>query len=202
MAMATTLQLQAQQTNLVQSLSFGLTGIAQGGTVTNRNTVTTAANTFNLGNRDLLKAIGTATGTTFSPAATLQLVTPLPAGVSYVVVQDGSNTVNVADFFDVQTLSGTVETSQLNTRTSRFSGTEYYVELFVLQDGSAALNVHFNVNGLAVDNITYNGGVLQSDDVTIQVVGTGDKNGQSVIFQGEIRVHGTELQVIQSSPTS
>ena len=198
MAMATTLQLQAQQTNLVQSLSFGLTGIAQGGTVTNRNTVTTAANTVNLGTREILKAIGAATGNSFSPAAILQLVTPLPSGIPYVQVQDGANTISVAGFFDVQPLSGTVESSLLNTRTSRFSGTEYFMELFVLQDSYVSLNAHFNVNGLAVENINYNAGVLQSDDLTIQVAGTGDKNGVSVIFQGQILVHGHQLQVISN----
>jgi hypothetical protein len=195
LALAAT-QVQAQQTNLVQTLNVSLTGLVQGGTTTNRNTVTTGANLINLGDRDILKLIAAATCDTFSPAAILQLVTPLPSGIPYVQVQDGTNTVGVADFFDVQPLSSTIDTSTLNNKTTRFSATDYYTVLFVLQDGSASLTEHFNVNGLATENVTYVGSTLQGDDVTVAATGTGDQNGQPVIWQGTIRFHGTTLQVI------
>jgi len=192
-----TLPAQIYQTNLVQTLSFNLSGVAQGTTTTNGNDVITTAGTINLGSRAIIKAIGAAIGDSFSPAATLDLVTSLSGpGTPYVVVQDGTNTVSVADFLSISPLSGTVETSVLNQKTSRFVGSDYVIEQFVLQDGYAPLNLHFNVSGLAVENIVTNGGTVEADNSTAQVAGSGDRNGTPVIFQGEVDVHGHQIQII------
>jgi len=197
--MATT-QAQTLQTNLVQTLNIQLFGLKQGTTTTNGNYVITPANVTTLGSGEIINAIGTATGNTFSSAATLVVVTPLPNGTPGVQVEDGTNFVDVSSFFSFQPLSGSVFNSFSNTRTGRSSSSSYSIEQFVLQDGTAPLNVHFNVNGLATENFFENATLSNFGELNVSVTGSGDRNGSLLILQGSIRIRGHTLQVVVTNP--
>lgn len=195
-------QAQTYQTNLVQNLNIQLAGVKQGPTTTNGNFITTATIDVTLGTGDIIKALGAATGNTFSREAALVVVTPLPAGSPSVAVQDGANTVNVSSFVWFQALSGQVDTSVANTRTGRSTSSGYGIEQFVLQDGSAPLNIHFNVTGVATENFFESPGLLGQGSMDVTVSGAGDRNGNLLILEGTVGIHGQTLQVVevQSGP--
>jgi hypothetical protein len=190
-------QAQTFQTNLVQNLNVQLFGLKQGGTTTNGNYIITSANTTTLGTGEIINALGAATGNSFSRAATLNVVTPLPDGAPGVTVQDGTNAVDVSSFFRLQSLSGSVDNSVVNTRTGRSSSSDYSVAQFVLQDGLAPLNLHFSVSGLAVENTFSTAGLGNLGNVDATVTGAGDRNGNLLILEGSIHIHGDTLQVIE-----
>lgn len=189
-------QAQGFQTNLVQTLHIQLFGLQQGGTTTNGNHVITSVNVTTVGSGDVINALGAATGNSFSTGATLVVVTPLPNGTPGVQVQDGTNFVDVSSFFAFQPLSGSVESSVANTRTGRTDSTGYSIEQFVLQDGIAPLNLHFNVNGVAVEDFFDNPAFGNSGELKVSVSGSGDKSGNLLILQGSIRIRGHTLQLI------
>jgi hypothetical protein len=189
----------AQQTNLVQTLSIDLSGVKQGNTTTNGNTVVSNVGFVTLSTADVIRALGTATGNTFSRSATLQVVTALPNGPLSVNVVDGGNTVNVSRFVVIQPVSGSVDSSVTNTRNGRTSGNTYSIEQFVLQDGYAPLTLHFNVNGVAVGTFS-NAAEGQNTDVDASVAGSGDRNGDPLILEGTVRIFGDTLQVVSSQP--
>ena len=188
----------ADQTNLVQNLHIQLFGISQGGTTTNRGVITTSANFTPMGTRQIIAALGTVTGNTFSSASRLVLVTPQDGSAPSVQVRDGDNTVDVSAFVVSQALSGTVVQSTTNQRSGRSFGTQYSVQRLVLQDGSGApaLGLHFDVNGLSVQNTGFGNGASN-----ISVVGVGDVGGNSVIVQGFIDVTGGTLEVVSGGFT-
>jgi hypothetical protein len=188
---------QAQQTNVVQNLNIQLFGFSQGGTSSFGSTVTTNANLAQVGNRQIIQALGTATGNTFSPASRLVVVTPLGGGNTTVQVRDGSNSpVDVTQFFILEPLSGSINTGIANTRTGRSTGVSYEVLHVALQDsGDTTLNLHFDVDGIATVNSTSTPNTVPSSTVDANVSGSGDRNGGLLILQGSVDIFGRTLEV-------
>jgi hypothetical protein len=186
------LQLQADQTNLVQNIGIRLLGVEQGGIVSTRNLVGTNVDLVRVNTHRVIGALGTATGNAFSPAANLVLVTPLDGGVPAVQVRDGATTTDVTGFFGLATTSGSVQSSLQNRRSGRTQQTTYNIQRFVLQDnGAQSLALHFDVNGFATENST-----SHSNNLNIDASGSGDLNGNLLIIQGSINVFGNTLEVV------
>lgn len=181
------IQTYADQTNVVQDLRIQLFGVSQGGTST-----TSGASFVFVDSRRVSQVLAAATGNTFSSTGRLVVVTPLGGGPSSIQVRDGSTKVDVTSFFVYQTLSGSVDSSFLNTRSRRSFSLEYNIERFALQDtvGFPPLGLHFDVNGFAVRRTT-----PQINDLRIDVSGTGDRGGILIIFRGSIEVRGGTLEV-------
>jgi hypothetical protein len=184
----------ADQTNLVQDLRIQLYGVSQGGTTTNGNFVTTAANWVTLDTRHILAALGATTSNSFSRASRLVLVTPQDGSAQAVQVRDGSTTVDVTAFFAVnQAVAGPVVSSFLDTRRGRSFGAQYSLQHFALQDvqDGASVSLHFDVSGFGVQNLMTRGSYLN-----VNVSGTGDSSGTSLIIEGSISLNGGTLEVV------
>ena len=89
----------APQTNLVQSLHFNLTAYLQGGPVTNQDLVSYSMTPRKFFTPDIIQVIGISMSHQFSPKATLLAVTPLSGAPATIVIQDGTNRVDVTGFF-------------------------------------------------------------------------------------------------------
>jgi hypothetical protein len=183
------------QTNVVQDLGIQLWGLTQGGTYTNRNFVVTSVDTVRVNTRRVIEALAAATGSSLSSTSKLVVVTPLGGGAASIQIRDGSTTVDVTGFFAFESLSGSVESSTLNTRTRRSLTTDYSIQRLALQDNgnSPALTVHFDVRGVATEN-SMNGG--QTSNLDIEASGAGDRNGNLLIIQGNISIYGGTLEVV------
>lgn len=189
-------QAHADNTNVVQNLSVQLRGVQPGGPVTNRNTITTGLSPARIENRDIIQALGLATSNLFSRAAKLVIVTPLGGGDSAIQVRDGTNRVDVSDYFrHTQQSSDSVSGSVSNTVTLRSVNLDYSIQRFSLRDaeGKPALGLHFDVRGFAAERTTTRASFLELD-----AAGTGDANGSLLILHGEIDIQGDRLEVVPS----
>jgi hypothetical protein len=191
------LQAHADQTNLVQNLNLRLFGYQQGGTTTNRSLVVTSVDTVRMDTRQVMRALAAATANTFTPASKLVLVTPLDGGAPAIQVRDGENTVDVSGFFIWEQIGEAINSSVLNTRLGASVQNTYRLQRLVLQDaeGCPALPEHFDVRGLATKTTTTSGRGA-GESLILEVVGTGDLNGEFLIIQGTISAFGGQLEVV------
>ena len=180
-------------TNVVQNLSVQFFGVTQGGTFTNRNLIVTSANNVRVDTRRVIAALGNATANTFSLASRLVVVTPLGGGSPTFQVRDGTKSVDVTSFFTYETLSGTVESSISGFSSGRSFETDYNLQRLALQDGSSPISLHFDVSGLATTTIN---GSRAVGDVTIDAAGAGSNNGNLILLQGGVSIHGQSLEVV------
>ncbi len=194
----------ADQTNLAQDLGFELTGYQQGATATNGNIASTRIISVRLRTRDIMSALGSGTGMAFSKAAKLVVVTPLGGGPSSIQIRDGTATVDVTAFFGYQAKAGTVSASQTNLRTGRAAGDDFSIQSFILSDspGYAPLTMHFDLRGMASENWATTPAQGTRSELTAEVTGSGDSNGNTVILRGIVRVHGYSLEVVSGGWTT
>ena len=188
-------QTYADQTNLVQNVSIQLFGVRQRGTVSNGNLEMTMVDVVRVDTRRTIQAIGEATGHSFSFTAKLVLVSPMNGNAPSFQIRDGTTKVDVSSFFAYEQLTGSVHSLVRNRRNGNSVGTDYSIQRLVLQDGagSAPLALHFDVNGFA-RQITV--GDRPGADVTMDVSGSGDRNGSLLILQGSIGIFGHQLEVV------
>lgn len=192
----------ADQTNVVQNLIVQLRGVQPGGPVTNRFTVTTGLASVKIDNRDIIDALGAATGNTFSRAARLVIVTPLGGGDSAVQVRDRTNKVDVTRFFRHEQLSEAVSGTVSGPSPRRTVGLDYSIQRFALRNDeeSQALGLTFDVRGFAAERSAENrpgAGNLQLD-----VSGTGAEGESLLILRGDIEVQGDRLEVVPGDTVS
>jgi hypothetical protein len=197
------LPIRADQTNLLRTLQIQLLGVKQGDTTVSGSVTTTTADPVSVGSRDVIRALGEATGNTFSRDARLVVVTPLVAwgGYSTVEIRDGATKLNVTSFFSQFPISDPVTSAQSNSRTGRSSSTQYSIQEFVLLDHPdyPPLSLHFNIRGVSVEN-TLNSSNGYSTEMDATGAGRGDRNGEMLILQGVISVHGRALEVVPGGP--
>lgn len=186
-------QAYADQTNLVQNVSIQLLGVKEGRTVTNGSTVTTFVDTVRVDTRRVISAIGAATGYTFSLNSRLVLVTPQNGNSMTFEIRDGTAKVNVSQFFGYMQTSDSVTGSRVNTRTGRSFETKFSVQRLVLQNSDLTLGLHFDVGGYASQ---FNVNDRPGDDVNIDASGAGDRDGETLILRGSIRILGHGLEVV------
>jgi hypothetical protein len=197
------LRTNADTTNLVQNINIQLSAFRQGGTQTSGSYVTRGVDTSRIGTGAVIAALGAATGNSFSTSAQLVSVTPLPDGFSSIVIRDGANSVDVTAFFAHEQFGDTLHTGISNSRTGRSSVSDFSVQRFALHDvgGFMPLTLHFDVQGIAEDNDSSNGGVSSpGSNLQGNLVGTGDRNGVFLILQGAISVHGHDTEVVPGDP--
>jgi hypothetical protein len=187
-----------EQTDEVMAMNIQLTMVLQGPTTTTRTTASTAVTVVNVTTRDVIKALGTATGNTFSRNAKLVLLTPtnsLDYWVWTYQVQDGSNTVDVTGFFSHQP-GQSVGSDTLNTRNGNSGSTDYSIDSFSVNDagGFPSLSLHFYGGGFTVTSshgVVQHGQVVgQIDRLTANVSGTGDYQGNYAVVTGSITATG------------
>ena len=196
MSLAAT-QAWADQTNLVRNLEVKLVGIEQGGSATVKNVTTTTVNRVKVENDDIIRALGTATGNTFSSQARLVALSPLPGGLTTIAVRDGANSVDVTAFFVQTYLSDLVGKSTVNSKTGKANGTNYSLQQFALQDaGDAQLALHFAVSGVGIENFSIPAIPGPRSELNADVSGTGDTGGNLLIIQGTIRIFGQSIEVV------
>ena len=190
-------ELRADQTNLVQNLNIRLTGITQGRTETNGNFVRTSVDFARVGNSDVIKQLGTATGNSFSSKAKLVVVTPLPSGNSAIMIRDGTASVDVTSFFVYEQKGGFVTSSQTNLKSGRGNSTDYSIQRLALVDSS--LTLHFDVQGVAVESTSFSNSGTQTE-LDASASGFGDQNGKPLILEGTFQVQGNQLEVVSTAP--
>lgn len=188
----------AQQTNLVQTLNVQLFGYSQGGGGSFGGATVTNVNLVQISTRQIIQALGTATMNTFSPTSRLVVVTPLGGGGPGIQVRDGNNApVNVTDFLNLQPISGSVQSSLFNTRNGHGVVISYNITQLVLQDADGeTLNMHFNVNGFTTSNSSTPAASPFSNTTDANVSGSGDRNGNLLILQGSVDISGDTLEVV------
>lgn len=189
-------QAHADQTNVVQNLSVQLWGVQPGGPVTNRAVVTTGVARVKIDTRQLIQALGVATGNSFGTPARLVLVTPLAGGDSAIQVRDGSRSLDVTGFFSHSQLSESVAGSTSNLLSHRAENLDFSIQRFALHDagGFPSLSLHFDVSGFASETapaIRSNAGNLELD-----AAGSGDLGGKLLILRGGVEVWGDRLEVV------
>jgi hypothetical protein len=187
--------IQADQTNLVQDLNLRLMGLTQGA---DRANGTRTVNPTTFGTREVISLLGAATGNTFSRAAELVVITPLPAGTPTFAVRDGANAVDVSSFFTYQQLGGALESSEMNSRTGRSSTVDYSLQRLALRDSASypALTAHFDVQGIAVQTTTNSPRQGWNTGSEANMAGAGDRNGNALILQGDVTITGNTLEVV------
>lgn len=190
----------ADRTNLVGNLSIRLLGFKQGGTTTTRNTTTTSVNRVRLDTRDIINALGTATGNAFSDAARLVLIRPFSYGYPTIAIRDGGNSFDVTGLVLQDRLSDSVGSSTINNRSGRYVASTYSIDRLTLQDapGYPPLTLHFSVSGLTTDTLSNVASPRLRGDLNTDVSGSGDSEGEVLILQGTIRVQGETLEVVPS----
>jgi hypothetical protein len=186
------------QTDEVMAMNIQLTMVVQGPTTTTRNTVSTGVNVVRVTTRDVINALGTATGNSFSRNARLVLLTPTN-NLDYFLwtfqVQDGSNNVDVTSFFGHEP-GPSVGSASLNTRNGSTSATDYSIDTFTINDSGAfpPLSFHFSGGGFTVTTshgVVQQGHVVgQMDRINANVSGTGDYQGGSAVIEGTISAVG------------
>ncbi|MBC8094620.1 MAG: hypothetical protein H7Y43_02300 [Akkermansiaceae bacterium] len=191
-------QCYAQQTNLVQNLSIQLYGIKEGRTTTNFNYATTGVEIVRVDTRQVIQALASALALPVSSAGRLVLITPLSGGDVSVQIRDGENTpIDVSSFFELQPLSGSVQSLQRNLRTGRGIQTDYYIQRVALKDtGDYSLSLHFDVSGVSVGSSTPGAPNRPGANISADVSGAGDRNGNLLILQGSVGVHGHTTEVV------
>jgi hypothetical protein len=193
----------ADQTNLVRNLDIQLVGLRQGETTTRKNITTTTVDQVKVDTADVINAIGSATGNTFSRGARLVVITPLADGSITIAIRDGGNSVDVTGFFVQSYLSGAVGSSTVNSKTGKSNGSNYSIQGFQLQDagGYQPLALHYSVSGVAVEDFSIPAIPGPRSELNANVSGTGDSDGNLLILQGTIRVHGQAIEVVPGNPT-
>jgi hypothetical protein len=191
---AKTVSAQDMVTNEVVALNYQLTMVLQGPTTTSRTTVTTDVQKVDLTSADIIQALGTATGNTFSRNAQLELLTPMNS-LDYwawtVRVQDGSNSVDVTGFFTHQP-GNAVGSATANTRNGNVNATTYSDDTFGIVDsgGFPSLSLHFSGDGFTTavsDGVVTRGKVVgQIDRITADLSGTGDYQGNFAVVKGTL----------------
>ena len=189
----------ADQTNLVRRLDVQLVGFKQGATTTNRSVVITSEDLVRVDERDLIRAIGTSMGTTFSRSAQLVLITPMAEGYSSIAIRDGSTSTDVSGFFGLADLSGGVTKAVVQPSTGRYQSQVRSLKQFTLADSGSytALTLHYDLSGVALD-VFSNGPRGFWGDFEAEVSGSGDRNGELMILRGVIRAEGNTFEVISS----
>ncbi len=192
----------ADQTNLVRNLDIRLVGYQQGGTTATRNVTTTTVDKVQVETADVINALATATGNSFSPAAQLVVITPLPSGSATIAVRDGGNSVDVSGFFVHNYLSDVVGKSTINSKTGKSSGSNYSFQEFNLQDvaGYQPMALHYAVSGVGVENFSLPAIPGPRSELSADVSGTGDSAGNLLILQGTIRISGQTIEVVPGNP--
>jgi hypothetical protein len=192
-----TTQTWADQTNLIQDLNIQLLGYKQGSTSTNRNTVTTSLDAVRVSNRDVIAALGTATGTTFSKSAKLVIVTPLPSGTPVIQVRDSGNSVDVTSYLSFTQQGNALTTSRISLRNSTGSSTVYSVQSLSLIDptgGTTALR--FTVQGVAESTAAITSNAVPDTETDATVTGVGESSDTTLILQGAVRISGHKVEVV------
>ena len=195
-------QAQADTTNVVQNLNIQLLGVQSSGSRTNRNIVTDGIAQVNIGNRQIIQALGAATGNSFGNRAKLVIVTPLDGGGSTIQVRDGSSQVDVTPFFSHETLSAEVAGSQSNLNNQRTVNLAFSIQRVTLHDaeGFPPLNLHFDVSGYTSEMSQGNQGGV--GNLNIDAAGSGDVGGNPTILRGQVDVSGNKLEVVVGTVTA
>jgi hypothetical protein len=187
----------ADHTNLVENVRINFTALKQGRTVTSRTQVTMNVNTVRVNTREVIDALGSSLGTSFSTAARLVLVTPQDgSSPSAMQVRDGANQVDVSSYFVLEQKGGSVTSSTLTIRTGRSNQTVYSVEHVALQDGANPISLHFDVSGVGADFSANHPVPGPDNSLTIDASGSGDNNGATLILQGTVAISGQTTEVV------
>jgi hypothetical protein len=186
------------QTDEVMAMNIQLTMVIQGPTTTTRNAVSTGVTVVNVTTRDVINALGAATGNTFNKNAKLVLLTPtnsLDYWLWTFQVQDGNVAVDVTGFFSHQP-GQSVGSATLNTRNGNAASTDYSIDSFSVNDagGFPSLSLHFSGGGFTTTSshgVVQHGQVVgQIDRLTASVSGTGDYQGNYAVVTGSISANG------------
>ena len=183
---AGSLQARAQSgTNVDLNVNVALTGVTQSGDTTAR---------VHIGTRDVIDAIATQTGNTFSTKARLLLVTPV-GGDSSFVVRDGTNDFPVpGDVLGVTQVGESVGTSKSGANGLQ-TESDTSIQHIVLATGTLS----FDVQGYTSASLSNRGqghSVLDNtspDKFVAKVAGTG--SGPSVL-QGTITGSGRKVEIL------
>ncbi len=191
----------ADQTNLVRTITINLSGFEQGSTTTSKNVTTQVAPAVNIGNTDIIAAIGVATGESFSTNAQLVVVTSVSDDSTTMQIRDGANQVDVTAFFGQNYLTSPIEKSTSNSKTGKGSGSYYSLDEFFLADPGSynPLSEHYDVSGMTTEDFTVPAIPGPRSELKATVSGTGDLNGNPVVLSGTIKVTGQTVEVISSS---
>ncbi len=203
MAMAVAVQVHAgTQTNVVQNLNIQLFGVSQGSGFSFGGTSGTNVNNVLVGTRQVIQALGTATGNSFSIASRLVVVTPIDGGSSKIQVRDGGNTVDVSHFFSMQEVTDSVDGSVSTAKPARSTSVSFLIARIVLADADGeTLPLHFDVSGFTTINSSTGGfGGNQGPTTDANVSGGGDRNGNLIILQGSVNIFGRTLEVVTTGP--
>jgi|SRR5579863_5184441 len=197
----------AQQTDEVLVLNIQLNTVAQGPTTTGHNITRSQVITSEITSRDVIKALGTATGNAFSRRAQLVLLTPTNDLDKWTVqVRDGTSKVDVTAFFGHQAGLQSVASAFVNSRNGNAGDVSYSIDGFSLQSlpQFVPLGLDFNVSGLTVTTqsgiVRQNQVVGQTDRIAAQVSGSGDSQGNLILIQGSISAEGIGTETIAAPP--
>jgi hypothetical protein len=197
-------QLRAAQTNLVQTISMGITAYQEGDVSTNGSIVTQPVIILKRATKDIIQLIAGALNTSISTKAKLLLITPIPEDDPTIVIQDGTNRVDVTGFFDVDT-QASLGGFSVNTVSGVGKGTEYQIFRLRLRDnGGQILEAHFDVTGLSTvktATIGKPGAVIgEARGISAVLFGTGDFTDglvtHDLIVQVTLSVSGSTVQVL------
>jgi hypothetical protein len=196
--MATASESTLEQTNPAQPLNIDLTATIAGVESATDGVVVQPAQHKHLTTEDVVDALSTSLGTSFSNNAQL-LLTLSETGALAVSVKDGAKaSVDVTGYFVFDPSSNYVQSVSFRTNTGSLVTNFQAIETFGLQnEGSTrALPWHFTVAGLAEANYgeVDSGGTVTAKGFALsaQVSGSGDYDGAFALFEGFISTERAE----------
>jgi len=196
------------QTDEVLVLNFDLTALSQAAVTTSSDGLMSEVQVTKITSKSIIQVLGTALGINFSHKSKLLALAPTNFLDDWTIqVQDGTNVaVNVSGFFGHQPGFPSVGGAWINTKTGVSGVTDYSVDSFSLQDqgGYPTLTTHFSVSGFTIlDSRTVlnrKGAVVgQDDNISAQVSGTGDNQGNPTVITGSVSAEGVGTETVTTS---
>jgi hypothetical protein len=196
----------AAQTNAVQSINLALNLITQGPFHTNSpttNHITSTVVTNTIVTKDVIAWLGSATSNHFSTTARLVRVKHFNAdtNITSIEIRDGTNVVDVTEFFANSSSSDTLEKGVLNTVTGARTG-QLFEDLHLVLTNTPPFNLvpHFNVFGFArvtFVSLTAGSNVFIADNLgALDLAGGGaGTNGVRGLVTGSAIITGTVTEV-------
>jgi hypothetical protein len=181
---------------ITNNLSFALTCVRQGNSMSTQTTQSETVQTLRLSNKQVLGVLAVATTSTFPSPAALQMVAADNSTNPPLVFVTGKGGVIVADVsrFFTFVFGDKVTQSKSNPATKASTSTSYYLLRVVFDDGQGN---SFDVSGTAsekyhVSGMNRGGAQKEAGVISCDTGGVGASGGNFTVYQGKIKLSGSD----------
>jgi hypothetical protein len=180
-------------TNVVQQVNITITGFEQAG-----GSNSTSVTPVHIATKDIIRDLGTASGSSFGQRAKLVAVTPVGGGTTSFMVESGpsgtNGAVDVSSFVSATTVGTPVLKAKTNAK-GKTTGTMYSIDSFTYgatdTNGNPTTGITFTLQGFTTTQLA-NGAFNSS------VNGTGTSGADPIVVHGTISGGPGKFQEVSS----